>query len=240
MCSRPYSVGVASGDTTRFRDRGTGGERRVRPSVERPGCIPAVGGRVGVARSARRDRRRQRRVARPSRRRTGATARAPASACPTSTSATTLRTRSRPRSPGASGPRSPVSCRHPGSSGSPATRPTDSQVFDLLVSSRFDDEGRCVGATVTLSPVEDRPSGAGHRLRDQAAPPVDPDGVARPSAPDVPDGEGRPSVRSCSSRHPRATARAPSWRSGSIRATPSPVAWLQLDPVRQRPGEALG
>ena len=29
------------------------------------------------------------------------------------------------------------------------------QVFDLLVSSRFDDEARCVGATVTLSPVED-------------------------------------------------------------------------------------
>ena len=118
----------------------------------------------------------------------------------------------------------------------PCDAPDRLRIFDLLVSSRFDDDGRPVGASVTLSPVEDHRRVPGHRVRDQAASPVDPDGLAGPSAAGGPDGEQR------LERHPVVLISAPAGYGKSTlvaqwvdRGHAGPVAWLQLDPADNDP-----
>ena len=110
-----------------------------------------------------------------------------------------------------------------------------SRTFALLVSSRFDDNGRPIGASVTLSPVEDHP-----RVLDTASetklhpPSTRPDWLDRPRLVARMAREAR--------SHPVLLIAAPAGYGKSTlvaqwvdRGHAGPVAWLQLDPADNDP-----
>ncbi|HYI55891.1 MAG TPA: LuxR C-terminal-related transcriptional regulator [Microlunatus sp.] len=116
----------------------------------------------------------------------------------------------------------------------PCDAPDRPRILDLLVSSRFDDEGRCVGATVTLSVVEDR-----RRILDTTA-------ETKLHAPSTrTDWLDRPRLMSQMARQAQRPIMLISAPAGYGKTTlvtqwvdsgeAGPVAWLHLDPAHNDP-----
>lgn len=117
----------------------------------------------------------------------------------------------------------------------PCDMPDRLRTYDLMVSSRFDDGGRSIGASVTLSPVEDH-----RRVSDTASetklhpPSTRTDWLERPRLVDRMEREAqsRPVVLMAAPAGYGKSTLVAQWVD---RGHAGPVAWLQLDPADNDP-----
>ena len=117
----------------------------------------------------------------------------------------------------------------------PSDAPDRSTIFDLLVSSRFDDGGRPIGASVTLSPVEDHGRVLDTVSETKLHPPsTRTDWLDRPRlvARMASETQGRPVVLIAA---PAGYGKSTLLAQWVDRGKAGPVAWLQLDPADNDP-----
>ncbi len=117
----------------------------------------------------------------------------------------------------------------------PSDAPGRSTIFDLLVSSRFDDGGRPIGASVTLSPVEDHGGVLDTVSETRLHPPsTRTDWLDRPRlvARMASETQGRPVMLIAA---PAGYGKSTLLAQWVDRGQAGPVAWLQLDPADNDP-----